>query len=54
MHPSPTPDHAPHSPQMQLAEWILDEGLYGVSVEVARDTFLAIKALMVSVCLRAV
>lgn len=36
---------------MQLAEWILDEGLYGVTVEVARDTFLAIKAVMVSECM---
>jgi hypothetical protein len=32
---------------MQLAEWILDVGLYGVDVEFARDAFLAMKAMLV-------
>ena len=32
---------------MQLIEWILDVGLYGVSVEFAREAFVAMRSLQV-------
>jgi hypothetical protein len=35
------------APEMQLAEWILDTGLYGCDVVTARDVYVTLKKMMV-------